>query len=222
MESRFIPVIVALLLFVVPSHAQDPNTWNVVPGDPFAVTNPSSATNARPFLSPEAREALKKRWQERQLLKEASGKRQDDGGFLANGNIPLTDPRFPKMIELAAAPEDRITALLSGLPFFKNAPEEKRAKFLENLHTFRNRLRNEALTYATRQGIQVASEKQGEFIRAFWTKRMEVEKELQAEFAPRRQQLMKQAQEDLVAQFGKQTPTNAAPDSTFGGAPPKP
>ena len=114
----------------------------------------------------------------------------------------LMDERFEKMLPLATLSEDQVIEHAKKWPHFEKVPEQGRERMLERMKKFRKRFRREALHEAKQMELKLEGEKENEFIRAFWQKRIEVDKKLKAELEPRRKELMKQAREDLKKQFG--------------------
>ena len=134
--------------------------------------------------------------------------------------MPLLDERFPKMIEIAAAPEEKVNALAAQIVAARNAPPEKQEEMLGHIMDFRKHLRDEALQSAKRLNIPLTPENEGDYVRAFWTKRVEIEKKLRQEIEPRRKQLMDQSRAELAQQFGGTVPPNPSPEQQPHTPPP--
>jgi|GEM_PF-6520063 len=177
-------------------------------------------------LSPEAIKQLtpEQREQLHEKMKEIKGGLKSFGVDFPRKNgpprsdrkpIPLLDERFPKMIEIAAAPEEKVNALATQIAASQNLPPEMGERILSQMKEFRKRLRDDALQAAKSMNVTLTPEKEGDFIRDYWTKRMEVEKTLHQEVEPRRKQLMDQAREELCQQYGgtlPPTPSNTPPE----------
>lgn len=170
-------------------------------------------------LTPEQREALREKMKEfKNEWKEMEGglSKKDGAPKGDRRPIPLWDERFPKMIEIAAAPEEKVQTLATQIAASRNESPEKQQEIVAHIMEFRKHLRDEALQAAKNMNVRLTPDKEGDFIRTFWTKRMEIEKSLHQEVEPRRKQMLEQAREELSKQFG------GTPPPAVGDKPPKP
>jgi hypothetical protein len=121
---------------------------------------------------------------------------QDDGGV-----------RGEKMIQLAFTPPAKLEEAVSKWPKWQEMPEDRKKAFLAQIDEFRQNLRKFAMSEAARMKLVIAPEREEEYVRAFWTKRMEVERTLRKEIEPRRKELLETAEASLQKQFGPKPET---------------
>jgi len=114
----------------------------------------------------------------------------------------VIDERFKKMIDLALLPESDVEQNIDKLPMVAKMTETEKQKFTEHVKGFRNRIRKEALDKAEKIGITLSAEKQDEFVKNFWEKRIEMEKKLNEEIEPRRKKLMQDILDELSKKYG--------------------
>lgn len=150
---------------------------------------------AREPRDPEARRA----WMEREKWSPGPEKRPPGP---RPGLPPVLDERFEQMLELAVAPEQDVEATMQKWPRLRQLDPEKRARFMEEVARFRERIRSEAVQAGREMGLQLSSDRESEFVRQYWQKRIRVERTLREEMEPRRRELTEQAREELRREFG--------------------
>lgn len=116
------------------------------------------------------------------------------------------DPRFERMLVLAFVPEERVEAELQKWPPYQEADAQGRERVARQVSFFRKRIQGAALREAEQAGIQLAPEQQAAFIRAYWEKRIEVEKRVRAEVEPRLKAEMGRAVAELKNEFSESRP----------------
>jgi hypothetical protein len=116
------------------------------------------------------------------------------------------DPRFERMLVLAFAPGERIEAELQKWPTYQDAEPENRERMRRQLEFFRNRIQGAALREAESAGLKLPPDQQKDFVRAYWEKRIEVEKRIRAEVEPRLKAEMSAAMAELKKEFAAPPP----------------
>jgi hypothetical protein len=106
-------------------------------------------------------------------------------------------PEYARMIEAALAPESQVAAHLERWPRYQEMDEAARRDLRQGFERMRRRIREEALEDATARGWTIPPEKEDEFVRSYWTRRIRVERAVRERAEREWKEAMDQAMADL-------------------------
>lgn len=110
-------------------------------------------------------------------------------------------PEFARMVEAALAPDHQIQQKLQAWPRFQEMDETGRRELRQSFDRFRRRLRDEALEDATARGWTIPPEREADFIRAYWARRIRVEQAIRQRAEQELQTAMDQALRGMEKEF---------------------
>lgn len=108
-------------------------------------------------------------------------------------------PEFARMIEAALAPESQVAAHLERWPRYQEMDEAARRDLRQGFERMRRRIREEALEDATARGWTIPPEKEAEFVRTYWARRIQVERTVRE----RAERDWKAAMDQMMAELGR-------------------
>lgn len=120
-------------------------------------------------------------------------------------------PEFERMLRLALSSEEDVRSAMDRMPGLIKEGPEGREKMLRRLEGFRRNLRDQAMEAAKELGLDIPSQRERDFVQAYWMQRAKVERTLREEMEPRRRQLMEQVERELKEQFGSTNSGASAP-----------
>jgi len=113
--------------------------------------------------------------------------------------LMASDPRFEKMLNLALVKEDELEEAIRNWPEYQEMKPIRRQSLERRLANFRERIRSEAMENAESMELTIPAEREDEFIRDYWTARIQIEKEVremaEAELRERSSQVRKRIQQ---------------------------
>jgi hypothetical protein len=90
---------------------------------------------------------------------------------------------------------------LQAWPMYQKLSQEQRARLIERIDEFWVKSTKEALEVAKEFQLQVGSENEQAFVRAYWTEKIATEKSIREQLSPLRKKLEDEARQKLERNF---------------------
>lgn len=107
------------------------------------------------------------------------------------GLLMASDERFQKMLLLTRTPPDQVQQKLQEWPEYQKMDPQQREKLAKGLEMFRQHITRTALDDAQKLGLTIPPEKEADYIKAYWDKRiaaeMPIRREVEAKLKAARQ-----------------------------------
>lgn len=99
-------------------------------------------------------------------------------------------PQFTQMLKMALLPPDQVEVGMQQWPKYQEMDEMAREELRRNLERFRHRIKQEAMEDAQQQRLVIPPGQEGEFVRLYWEKRIQIETRVRQEAETRMKQEM--------------------------------
>lgn len=177
-------VLLALGLLVGPAIAQN---------DPYAEakSGESKKEKTRPPRIPDAPFVPK-----RGMVK------REKGQFWAG---PPDEGRFAQILGLTLVPKEKLQEKLAEWPNYQELSPEQQSRLVERIDQVREAARKQALEVAQEFQLLVGPGQEDEFVRLYWTERVEMDRALKEELSTKRKRLEKESEQRILQKFPSST-----------------
>jgi len=126
--------------------------------------------------------------------------KREKGQFWAG---PSDEGRFAQILSLTLVPKEKMREKLAKWPNYQSLSPEQRARLEERIDQVRQTARRQALEVAEEFGLQIPPGQEEDFVRTYWTERVQIEQTLRQELLTKRKKLEKQSEERILVKFPK-------------------
>lgn len=112
------------------------------------------------------------------------------------------ESQFARMVEAALAPDAELEQELAAWPRYKELDEAGKREMRHGFERFRRRIREEAMEEAASRGWTISPEQEPAYLRAYWTRRIQIERQLRKRAEEEWKASMEQAMADVGREFG--------------------
>lgn len=168
---------------------------------------PVSAQEEEEIPAPPGREAKKERARPPRIpdgpfVPKRGMVKREKGQFWAG---PPDEGRFGQILSLTLVPREKLQEKLAEWPNYQELSPEQRARLLERIDQVRETARKQALDVAQEFGLQVGPGQEDEFVRLYWSERVEMDQVLKQELSTKRKKLEKESEDRILKKFPKST-----------------
>lgn len=128
--------------------------------------------------------------------------KREKGQFWAG---PPDEGRFAQILGLTLVPREKLQEKLAEWPNYQELSPEQRERLLERIDQVRETARRQALDVAREFALQVGPGQEDEFVRLYWSERVEIDRVLKQELLTKRKKLETESENRILQKFPKAT-----------------
>lgn len=181
--------LVALVMGLLPGLATAQEEAKTDLGKPEVKSGEVKKEKARPPRIPDAPFVPK-----RGMVK------REKGQFWAG---PPDEGRFAQILALTLVPKEKLQDKLAEWPHYQELSAEQRQRLTERIDDVRETAAKQALDVAREFNLQVGQGQEEEFVRMYWTERLQIDQALRKEFQEKRKKLEQESENRILNKFPK-------------------
>lgn len=126
--------------------------------------------------------------------------KREKGQFWAG---PPDEGRFAQILALTLVPKEKLQDKLAEWPHYQELSAEQRQRLTERIDDVRETAAKQALDVAREFNLQVGQGQEEEFVRMYWTERLQIDQALRKEFQEKRKKLEQESENRILNKFPK-------------------
>lgn len=129
--------------------------------------------------------------------------KREKGQFWAG---PPDEGRFAQILALTLVPKDKLELKLAEWPHYQELSPEQRQRLMERIDEVRETARKQALEVARDFNLQVGPGREDEFVRMYWSERVQMDQTLRTELQEKRKKLERESENQIFKKFPQALP----------------
>lgn len=126
--------------------------------------------------------------------------KREKGQFWAG---PPDEGRFAQILALTLVPKEKLQDKLAEWPHYQELSAEQRQRLTERIDDVRETAAKQALDVAREFNLHVGQGQEEEFVRMYWTERLQIDQALRKEFQEKRKKLEQESENRILNKFPK-------------------